>query len=60
MATPPRHTPAIDPPDIAAAVGRLVYPYRRGAVVRYTAEMLGAEVMTAYPWSRHHGWTASN
>jgi hypothetical protein len=60
MPTPPRRTPVIEPPDLPAAVGRLVYPHRHGAVVRFTAEMLGTEVMTAYPWSREHGWTASN
>jgi hypothetical protein len=48
------------PPDILAAIGRLRYPSRPGAVVRFTAEMLGTDFMAAYPWSREHGWAATN
>jgi hypothetical protein len=35
------HTPFIDPPDVAGAIGRLIHPGRPRAVVRFTAEMLG-------------------
>ena len=52
--------PFIDPPDVAAAIGRLIHPGRSRAVVRFTAEMLGTEFMAAYPWSDQHGWTACN
>ena len=48
------------PPDIPAAIGRLCYPIRPSAVVRFTAEMLGTDFMAAYPWSREHGWAATN
>jgi hypothetical protein len=48
------------PPDVPAAIGRLLYPSRPGAVVRFTAEMLGTEFMAAYPWSHKHGWAATN
>ena len=48
------------PPDVRAAIGRLLYPGRPGAVVRFTADMLGTEFMAAYPWSRAHGWVAEN
>jgi len=48
------------PPDVRAAIGRLLYPGRPRAVVRFTAEMLGTELMAAYPWSREHGWAATN
>jgi hypothetical protein len=51
---------SIDPPDVAGAVARLIYPGRPRAVVRFTAEMLGTEFMSAYPWSDLHGWTACN
>jgi hypothetical protein len=57
-ALPP--TPVVEPPDVPAAIGRLVYPGRPGAVVRLAAGMLGTEFMAAYPWSREHGWSASN
>ncbi len=53
-------TPVIEPPDLPAAIGRLVYRGRPGAVVPFTAEMLGTGLMAAYPWSRQHGWTATN
>ncbi len=53
-------TPVIEPPDMPAAIGRLVYRGRSGAVVPFTAEMLGTGLMAAYPWSREHGWTATN
>jgi hypothetical protein len=52
--------PAIEPPDPVAAIGRLVYPGRDGAIVRFEAQMLGTGLMAAYPWSREHGWTARN
>jgi len=58
--TPKSPSSIVDPPDLPAAIGRLVYPERRGAVVRFTAEMLGTNLMAHYPWSREHGWTASN
>jgi hypothetical protein len=48
------------PPDVPALIGRLRYPGRPGTVVRFTAEMLGTEFMAAYPWSREHGWVATN
>jgi hypothetical protein len=48
------------PPDVPAAIGCLLYPSRPGTVVRFTAEMLGTELMAAYPRSREHGWTATN
>jgi hypothetical protein len=48
------------PPDVPDAIGRLVYPGRAGAVVRLTVDMLGTEFMAAYPWSREHGWAATN
>ena len=48
------------PPDVPAAIGRLLYPGRPGTIVRFTAEMLGTEFMSAYPWSREHGWVAKN
>ena len=47
-------------PDVPAAIGRLLYPSRPGAVMRVTAEMLGTEFMAAYPWSHKHGWAAMN
>ena len=47
-------------PDVVSAIGRLRYPGREGAVVRLTAAMLGTDFMTAYPWSREHGWSAAN
>ena len=50
----------IEPPDLAGAIGRRVHPGRPGAIVRYSAELLGAGLMAAYPWSREHGWSASN
>ena len=53
-------SPRIAPPDPHRAVGLLVYPDRDGAVVRFSAEMLGTHVMAAYPWSPEHGWTARN
>ena len=43
-----------------SAIARLRYPDRKGAVVRFTAEMLGTEFMAAYPWTREHGWAATN
>lgn len=52
--------PVIEPPDLHAAIGRLVYPRRSGAVVRLMPEMLGTDLMAAYPWSPEHGWTARN
>lgn len=54
----PTSAPVIQPPDLPAVIGRLVHPGRPGAVVRFTAEMLGTEFMAAYPWSREHGWSA--
>jgi hypothetical protein len=51
---------ALLPPDVPGAVGRLVYPARPGAVVRLTVDMLGTAFMAAYPWSREHGWAATN
>ena len=52
--------PSIDPPDVAGTLGRLRHPGRPQAVVRLTAEMLGTQFMTAYPWSGQHGWSACN
>ena len=37
-------TPVIEPPDMPAAIGRLVYRGRSGAVVPFTAEMLETDV----------------
>jgi hypothetical protein len=53
-------TQSIEPPDVAGVIGRRLHPTRPGAVVRYTAEILGTEFMAAYPWCRRHGWTACN
>jgi hypothetical protein len=50
----------IEPPDLTGAIGRRVHPGRPGAVVRFSAEMLGTSLMAAYPWSREHGWSAAN
>jgi hypothetical protein len=50
----------IEPPDISAAIGRLVYPGHRGAVVRFSMDMLGSEFMAAYPWSPESGWIVRN
>ncbi len=50
----------IEPPDLPATIGCLLYPDRPGAVVRFAAEMLGTHFMADYPWCREHGWTASN
>jgi hypothetical protein len=50
----------IDPPDVAAALGALTHPGRPGAVIRFTAEMLGTAFMAAYPWTAAHGWAACN
>jgi hypothetical protein len=52
--------PFVEPPDLAAAIGRLVYPGRPGAIVRFEAQMLGTGLMAAYPWSAEHGWTVRN
>jgi hypothetical protein len=52
--------PVIEPPDLAAVIGRLVYPGRPGAIVRFEAQMLGTGLMAAYPWSVEHGWTVRN
>jgi hypothetical protein len=48
------------PPDVTAALSPRFDPGRPGAVVRFSAEMLGTSVMQAYPWSREHGWSARN
>jgi hypothetical protein len=57
----PRHgAPAIEPPDIPAGIGRVVYPGCANAVVPFTAVMLGSQLMAAYPWSREHWWSAKN
>jgi hypothetical protein len=58
--TPKPPSSGIEPPDLPASIGCLLYPDRPGAVVRFTAEMLGTGLMADYPWSREHGWTASN
>jgi hypothetical protein len=52
--------PRKPPPDVPAAIGRVLYPGRSGTVVRFTAEMLGTEFMAACPWSSEHGWAAAN
>jgi len=52
--------PSVEPPDLAAVIGRLVYPGRPGAIVRFEAQMLGTGLMAAYPWSAEHGWTVRN
>ncbi len=52
--------PAIEPSDLSAVIGRLVYPRHPGAVVRLTAPMLGSDLMAAYPWTRERGWSARN
>jgi hypothetical protein len=52
--------PVLEPPDLNSLIGELLYPGCSGAVVRLAAEMLGTELMAAYPWSREHGWTARN
>ena len=57
MHAPP---PFIDPPDVTGAIGRLIHPGRPRAVVRFTAQMLGNQFMSAYPWSAQHGWSACN
>ena len=49
---------AHSPPD-TGPIGRSSSS-RPGAVVRFTAEMLGTEFMAAYPWSHKHGWAATN
>jgi len=54
------HPIVIEPPDLAGAIGRRVHPGRPGAIVRFSAELLGASLMAAYPWSREHGWSAAN
>jgi len=48
------------PPDVSTAVSELVYPGRRGAIVRFSGEMLGTEFMVSYPWSAEYGWIARN
>lgn len=50
----------IEPPDLHAVIGELLYPGHPGAVVRFTEAMVGTDVMANYPWSRNHGWAASN
>jgi hypothetical protein len=59
-ATPTTFACAIEPPDVSAVIGRLVYPGCPGAIVRFEAQMLGTGLMAAYPWSREHGWAARN
>ena len=49
-----------EPADLHAVIGELAYPGRPGAVVRFTEAMVGTDVMANYPWSRGHGWAASN
>lgn len=55
-----RLTLAIEPPDVHRSLAHVVYPGRRGAVIPFSVEMLGTELMAAYPWSREHGWSANN
>jgi hypothetical protein len=55
-----RLTPATRPPDVHRGLAHVVYPGRRRAVVPFSVEMLGTELMAAYPWSREHGWSANN
>ncbi len=50
----------VEPPDLHAAIGGLLYPGYPGAIVRFTDAMVGTELMTNYPWSREHGWAARN
>jgi hypothetical protein len=51
--------PVIDPPISRPCSDASSTQAVPGAVVRYTTEMLGTEVMAAYPWSHEHGWSAS-
>jgi hypothetical protein len=50
----------IEPPDLHAVIGELLYPGKRGAVVRLSAAMTGTDLMANYPWSHEHGWVAMN
>jgi hypothetical protein len=50
----------IQPPDLHAVIGEVLYPGRPGAVVRFTEAMVGTDLMVNYPWSREHGWAARN
>jgi hypothetical protein len=50
----------IEPPDLHAFIGELLYPGNPGAVVRFSVAMAGTNLMANYPWSREHGWVASN
>jgi hypothetical protein len=52
--------PNIEPPGFPGAPARLTYPGCAGSVFPYTDEMLATELMSAYPWDREHGWSASN
>jgi hypothetical protein len=50
----------IEPPDVHADLGELLYPGCPGAVVRFTAAMAGTHLMANYPWSPERGWVARN
>jgi hypothetical protein len=60
MLTPAPRTPAIEPPDVPAALATRAYPGTPAAVVRYDVEMSNTAFMAAYPWSAEHGWSANN
>jgi hypothetical protein len=60
MLTPAPVTPAIEPPDVPAAIAVREYPGIPAAIVRYDVEMSNSAFMLAYPWSREHGWSVSN
>jgi hypothetical protein len=51
---------AIEPPDLNAIIGELLYPGYPGAVVRFTEAMAGTNLMANYPWSHARGWVARN
>jgi hypothetical protein len=51
---------AIEPPDLNAIIGELLYPGYPGAVVRFTEAMAGTNLMANYPWSYARGWVARN
>jgi hypothetical protein len=59
-ADPPVLLGVVTPPDLSGAVGRCLYPGAPGTVIRYSAAMLGSDMMTAYPWSPERGWSARN
>jgi hypothetical protein len=50
----------VEPPDVHADLGGLLYPGCPGAVVRFTAAMAGTHFMADYPWSPERGWVARN